>query len=207
VGFAVVIFFVISAARPKQARLPKTVDLALPDVKRRAPPPVMESGSSRGPVSEEVRPPPRAVPPRRPPPDRPPAPRVREEHSSPAIRAQAPASAPAAAGQAQPRACVTSHTPPELRLSGRITKTPYSIGRAAGNDLVVQVDNRVGVSGKHASIIFDQGRYFVIDQKSTYGTTLNDQRLEPNAPTPLEEGAVIGLGPRIKIKFSLQDCA
>lgn len=205
VGFAIIIFFVISAARPKQPRLPKTVDLALPDVKRRAPPPVMESGSSRGPVSEEVRPPPRAVPQRRPPPDRPPAPRVREEHSSPVIRAQAPASA--AAGQAQPRACVTSHTPPELRLSGRITKTPYSIGRAAGNDLVVQVDNRVGVSGKHASIIFDQGRYFVIDQKSTYGTTLNDQRLEPNAPTPLEEGAVIGLGPRIKIKFSLQDCA
>ena len=80
-------------------------------------------------------------------------------------------------------------------------------GRAAGNDLVVQVDNRVGVSGKHATITFDQGRFFIVDQKSTYGTTLNDQRLAPNTPTPLTEGALIGLGPKITVKFSLQDCA
>jgi pSer/pThr/pTyr-binding forkhead associated (FHA) protein len=113
----------------------------------------------------------------------------------------------ASAGQAVPSACLTSHTPPELRLTGRITKTPFSIGRAAGNDLVVEVDNRVGVSSKHASIIFDKGRFFIIDQKSTYGTTLNENRLAPNTPTPLEEGALIGLGPKIKVKFSTQDCA
>jgi pSer/pThr/pTyr-binding forkhead associated (FHA) protein len=114
---------------------------------------------------------------------------------------------PAAQGQAIPRACVTAHSPAELRLSGRISKSPFSIGRAAGNDLHVQVDNRVGVSSNHASIIYDKGRFFIIDQKSTYGTTLNDQRLAPNTPTPLEEGALIGLGPKIKVKFSLQDCA
>ena len=204
VGFVIVIFLVISAARPRQARLPKTVDLALPDVKRRAPPPVLESSSMRGPPSEEIRAAPRPAP-RRSSDDRPPAPRPHNDRPPAQAHPAAPASA-AAVNQALPKACLTAHTPPELRLSGRITKTPFSIGRAAGNDLVVQVDNRVGVSSKHASIIFDKGRFYIIDQKSTYGTTLNDQKLAPNTPVPLEEGALIGLGPRIKVKFSTQDC-
>jgi pSer/pThr/pTyr-binding forkhead associated (FHA) protein len=148
-------------------------------------------------------PPPRRAPDRAP--DRPPPPRPRD--NGPAAPAPERAPAAAVAGSALPKACVTGHTPPELRLMGRISKTPFSIGRAADNDLVVQVDNRVGVSGKHASIIFDKGRYFIIDQKSTYGTTLNAQRLAPNTPTPLEEGALIGLGPKVIVRFSQQDCA
>lgn len=220
VGFLIIIFFVISAARPKQARLPKSVDLALPDVKRRAPPPVMESGSMRGPPSEEARPAARPSAPRRPaadrppanrpPADRPPPPRSRDDGpaaSGVRSRASVPAAPASAASVGMPTACLSSHTPPELRLSGRISKTPFAIGRAAGNDMVVQVDNRVGVSGKHASVVFDKGRFWLIDLQSTYGTTLNDQRLPPNTPTPLDEGALIGLGPKIKVKFSLQDCA
>ena len=210
VGILIVLFFVISAARPRQARLPKTVDLALPEVKRRAPPPVMESAPMRAPSGEQLRPGARPAPPRRPA-ARPPVERQAPERPAQRTQYEAdvePAAAPAAAaGQAVPRACLTAQTPPELKLTGRITKTPYTIGRAAGNDLVVEVDNRVGVSGKHASIVFDKGQYFIVDQKSTYGTTLNDQRIAPNAPTPLEEGMLIGLGPKIKVKFSQQDCA
>jgi pSer/pThr/pTyr-binding forkhead associated (FHA) protein len=161
-------------------------------------------------VGEQLRPGARPAPPRRPA-ARPPAERPAPER--PVLRTQyeadaEPVAAPAAApGQAVPQACLTAHTPPELKLTGRISKTPYTIGRAAGNDLVVQVDNRVGVSGKHASIVFDKGRFFIVDQKSTYGTTLNDQRIAPNAPMPLEEGVLIGLGPKIVVKFSQQDCA
>lgn len=206
VGVVVVIFLVISAARPKQPRLPKSVDLALPDVKRRAPPPVLESGNMRGPPSV-ADPPARRAAPRRASiaQDRMPPPRSIDERPPAPVRSPAPAVS--AVNQALPKACLTSQVPPELRLSGRISKTPFTIGRAPGNDLVVQVDNRVGVSSNHCSIVFEQGRFYVVDQKSTYGTMLNDQKLPPNTPTPLEEGALIGLGPRVKVKFSLQDCA
>ena len=88
-------------------------------------------------------------------------------------------------------------------MATTIGKASYTIGRREGNDLVLQVDNKVGVSGRHATIKFVDGRFFIVDDKSTFGTFVNDLRLPSGATLPLDDGAIIGLGPKVKIQFRL----
>ncbi|WP_137178426.1 PP2C family protein-serine/threonine phosphatase [Roseomonas sp. AR75] len=67
---------------------------------------------------------------------------------------------------------------------------PIRIGRVTGNDLVLAAPE---VSRSHCSIVLEDGRAIVNDLGSTNGTHVNDQRL--TAPTPLEEGARLRIGP------------
>ena len=102
-----------------------------------------------------------------------------------------------------PKACLSGYAPADLRVATTIAKTSYTLGRRDGNDLVLQVDNKVGVSGRHATIKFLDGRFFIVDDKSTFGTFVNDLRLPSGATLPLDDGAIIGLGPKVKIQFRL----
>jgi pSer/pThr/pTyr-binding forkhead associated (FHA) protein len=102
-----------------------------------------------------------------------------------------------------PKACLSGYAPSDLRVATVIGKSSYTIGRRDGNDLVLQVDNKVGVSGRHATIKFLDGHFFIVDDKSTFGTFVNDLRLPSGATLPLEDGAIIGLGPKVKIQFRL----
>ena len=65
------------------------------------------------------------------------------------------------------------------------------IGRAPGLDLTL-TDGRV--STRHLRVQIGPGGATVTDLGSTNGTTLGSQRLPPDQPTPLDEGARIGLG-------------
>jgi pSer/pThr/pTyr-binding forkhead associated (FHA) protein len=79
--------------------------------------------------------------------------------------------------------------------------SPFTVGRRTGNDAVVPVDSASGVSGSHLTLIFEDGQYFALDEKSTYGTTVNGQSLTKGQRFPVPDGAVIGLGPKVKLQI------
>src|SRR6185369_11952938 len=56
-----------------------------------------------------------------------------------------------------------------------LKKVPFSIGRKTENDLVIS-DPRV--SREHASIIFEQDGYYIIDSGSRHGTFLNGEPVQ-----------------------------
>jgi hypothetical protein len=206
VGALAVMMAVVRMVRPARTRLPKSVDLVLPEVKRRAAPVSLEdrpqrppgrasnedapAGSRKRPAAE-----PRAI---ERPADAQPAPRKKTERE--------PIPGPAGVGPRLLPACLTSHTPATPRLSANIARTPFKIGRGTSNDLVVPVDNRMGVSGTHASITFENGRFYLVDEKSSYGTLLNGRRIEAGKPTALADGDNIGLGPKVTLQFRLGAC-
>lgn len=121
---------------------------------------------------------------------------IRERPSVP--QAQAVAAPPA-----QPAASLTTIAPPEIKYVASIKKTPFTVGRRDGNDAVLPVPNSSGVSGQHLTITYSGGAFYVQDNNSTYGTTLNGQPIPKGQPVRLENGAVLGLGPRVQIRFSL----
>lgn len=106
-----------------------------------------------------------------------------------------------------PKAWLTGYSPADLRVTADVTKSTFTIGRVEGNDLVIPVDNTRGVSSKHATITFTNGKFYLQDEQSTYGTLLNDQKIPKGTPTLLEDGAIIGLGPKVKIQFHLEKAA
>jgi hypothetical protein len=175
---------------PKPKSRPKAVELFVPEVKRRPPPVNLEVSKSQ-PLS------PRRV--------------VREEPQAQAAANPSQVLSPSAAADDRraaapaglPKACLSGYAPADLRVAATIAKPSYTIGRRDGNDLVLPVDNKLGVSGRHATIKFVDGRFFIVDDKSTFGTFINDQRLPAGATMALDDGAVIGLGPKVKIRFRL----
>ena len=78
---------------------------------------------------------------------------------------------------------------------GRTTlgQIPLRIGRAPDNTLVI---NDPQSSSRHAEIAPDFNRtgYQITDLGSTNGTFVNEQRLTPNMPRPLNAGDVIRIG-------------
>lgn len=116
----------------------------------------------------------------------------------PADRPRPPRPAPSL-----PKAWLTGYSPADVRVTADVTKSAFTIGRVEGNDLVIPVDNTRGVSSKHATITFANGRFYIQDNQSTYGTSVNDQKIQREMPTLLEDNAIIGLGPKVKIQFHL----
>ena len=194
-----VIAFVVWMMLPKRTAKLREVELVVPEIRRRAPPVNLDSSRSSRPPREA---PPQQSGAQQAPPRQAPAQPERAARQ-PAAAAAAPAAAPAGG---LPPACLTALAPAGLNVSISITKPSFTIGRRDGNDLVLSVDNKVGVSSHHATIKFVDGRYMLVDDKSTFGTFLNDRKLAPSAPNVLDEGAVIGLGPKVKLKFQMTNC-
>ena len=69
---------------------------------------------------------------------------------------------------------------------------PFTIGKDLLNmDYVI---NNESVSRHHATIIFENKKYYIIDNNSTNGTMIEGIRLQPNEKTVLENGAILTLG-------------
>jgi serine phosphatase RsbU (regulator of sigma subunit) len=82
------------------------------------------------------------------------------------------------------------HPPEEPPRRVILGDLPLRIGRVAGVDLVLASPE---VSRAHCSVSLEGGRAVVTDLGSTNGTYVNDQRID--APTPLDEGARLRIGP------------
>jgi len=67
-----------------------------------------------------------------------------------------------------------------------------AVGRAVENEVCLPAPS---VSRHHAALRRTAGGWFLTDEGSTSGTTLNARRLDPGTPAPLEPGDRIGIGP------------
>ncbi|MEK6574693.1 MAG: FHA domain-containing protein [Chloroflexota bacterium] len=216
VGLIAVVWMLL----PKPSSKPKTVELVLPE-KMRRPAPVDDASMFEPPRRPAERPPQPERPARRPEPAEaerrpsarpaPPSAEVRPAaRPSPAESQVRPVQYPAPpapeAKPGLPKACLKGQEPANIRSSTEITKSPFTIGRRDDNDLVVKVDNTMGVSGHHATITFTNNRFYIKDDKSTYGVLINGQKIQPTTPVPLEDGMIIGLGPKVKLQFHLTNC-
>lgn len=73
-----------------------------------------------------------------------------------------------------------------------IDVTPFTIGKDSANmDFVLNNDS---VSRHHATIIYENGDYFILDNNSTNGTTIEGIRLQPGEKGEIGNGYIISLG-------------
>lgn len=71
-------------------------------------------------------------------------------------------------------------------------KSRILVGRKPSNDLAFDVHGDLDVSGDHAEIREQSGRWFIVDNGSTNGTYLNGLPIRDEAP--IKDGDVIGFG-------------
>ena len=140
-----------------------------------------------------------------------------KRRQAPQVAVPAPAPpAPVPAAQAQVVAVAAEHSEaPPIRInmikpasnpfSAGAQGSPLSVGRSSTNDVVLPLDSASGVSGTHLTITYVNGYFFVQDDKSSYGTSVDGSEIEQGRPVPLSEGAIIGLGPEIEVRFSIED--
>jgi pSer/pThr/pTyr-binding forkhead associated (FHA) protein len=88
-------------------------------------------------------------------------------------------------------------------FQAEIRSSPFRLGRGPDNDGVIPVDRTSGVSGNHCVLTLRGGRWYVQDDKSSYGTSVNGQPIAKGQPFAIEDGAVLGLGPRLRIRFRI----
>jgi hypothetical protein len=100
------------------------------------------------------------------------------------------------AGSQPPLVELTVHQGPQPGQRFSLTRPTIIIGRTAGNDVVV---NDPEVSRRHASLTWDGRQHIIQDLGSANGTFVNGARL--TAPQMLQQGDVIGLGPRVLLAF------
>ena len=82
-----------------------------------------------------------------------------------------------------------------------MTQYPYIIGRAEGS-LIIPEQN---ISRRHAQITYNESNrtFSITDLNSSNGTRLNNQPLAAGQPAQLFNGAQIGLGPNVIIRFEM----
>lgn len=95
------------------------------------------------------------------------------------------------ANQAAESAIATSRWKLEGAFPIELTPGTLSVGRVEGNAIVL-ID--AGVSSRHAQFQVGPGTLAVCDLGSTNGTFLNDRRLAPQLPTPLQSGDRVRFG-------------
>jgi len=71
-----------------------------------------------------------------------------------------------------------------------------------GNDIYFDMGN---VSRKHAQLVNEEGQFYVTDLGSSYGTFINDVRLNPRQKQAIHDGDALGLGQMVRLKFSQRD--
>lgn len=66
-----------------------------------------------------------------------------------------------------------------------IEKKEIKIGREPGNDIIIPQES---VSAFHATIKYENGYFYLEDQRSLNGTYLNNKKIQPNQPIRLKSG-------------------
>lgn len=76
-----------------------------------------------------------------------------------------------------------------------IDKSPFWIGKSRQSQIVnsLIIDGDAGVSKNHAYIENANGRFYIVDPKSTNGTFINGKMIPKNSRTELKDGVTIGI--------------
>ena len=85
---------------------------------------------------------------------------------------------------------IRAESGPLAGQSFALDRSPFSIGRGAGNDLVLP---DTLVSRQHAGLEFQGDRWLLRDLKSSNGTFLNRQAVK-DSPQPLRDGDLVCIG-------------
>jgi len=110
---------------------------------------------------------------------------------------------PATASFCMARLKVESQNDPSVNgQTFLIDHEPYIIGREEVCELTIKDNN---VSRQHARItsIKNTGSYTITDLKSSNGTRVAGALIAPDTPAALVDGAVIQLGPNVRVTFEL----
>lgn len=129
--------------------------------------------------------------------------RVQERETPPPAPSSAPP-AERAAPSAAPRARLVVVEAPGGGLGGMVYPVehmPLTIGRE-GADVSLGLQS---VSRRHAVISYRDGQFFIRDDRSTNGTTINDRSITGQGEMPLPPGAVVGLGKHVRLRFDVKD--
>ena len=86
-----------------------------------------------------------------------------------------------------------------MGLDYRIYEGNNTIGRDPENTITVANDS--AISGKHVTILFRMGHYYIKDEMAVNGTFLNGELIEIGKPYELHDGDTIGLGGTTVFKF------
>lgn len=70
--------------------------------------------------------------------------------------------------------------------------TPFTIGKDSSN--VDYVLNGYGVSRQHATIMYEDGCYYILDNNSTNGTMIEGVKIQPGEKAEIGNGCIISLG-------------
>ncbi|MEM0997229.1 MAG: FHA domain-containing protein [Bacteroidota bacterium] len=85
-----------------------------------------------------------------------------------------------------------SYTLDPMGIDYRIYEGNNALGRTAGNN--ISIPNDPSISGKHATILFKKGRFFVRDEMAANGTFINNEELEIGQPQEIKDGDKLRLG-------------
>ncbi|GAB4130767.1 MAG: hypothetical protein Fur0041_00300 [Bacteroidia bacterium] len=86
---------------------------------------------------------------------------------------------------------IVSFTIDPMGVDFRIYEGNNTIGRDPGNSITIT--NDPAISGKHVTILYKKGKFYIKDEMAANGTFLNDQELEIGKPYELNDGDVIRL--------------
>jgi predicted component of type VI protein secretion system len=73
-----------------------------------------------------------------------------------------------------------------------LEKQEFAIGRAPSSDILLSKDKLT--SRRHATIRYENGAYFLSDERSANGTFVNGQQLEEKTPYKLQNGDRVAIG-------------
>jgi len=94
---------------------------------------------------------------------------------------------------------IISYSLDDMGLDFRIYEGNNTIGRDPGNTITIAKDS--AISGKHVTILFRMGKYYIKDEMAVNGTFINGELIEIGKPYELHDGDVIGLGGSTQFKF------
>lgn len=80
---------------------------------------------------------------------------------------------------------------PKIPIRFKVNKSHISIGRRKDNDVVIDFTKQI--SRHHCSIVVKNGKYYVVDEKSTMGTYVNNEKCVPLRETMIKEGDILQL--------------
>ncbi len=78
------------------------------------------------------------------------------------------------------------------------------IGRSVDDPNSLSLDEDTSVSRQHAQITFENNAFYLTDLGSSNGTYVNGNRINPQTPTRLQNGATIIFGKNTEITFRMR---